>query len=143
MGGVALSIEAEGLTETIKALKSINRELPREFKRGLKDDARPILTDARSNAMSIAYSGAYASSMALRAMSNGVRISSDDPGAGTIEFARQGAFYLSGRRRGLPVGVPSGSPPRALVRAVLDNEEDVRRAVESRIEQTIRKCLNG
>ena len=77
MGGVALSIEAEGLTETIKALKSINRELPREFKRGLKDDARPILTDARSNAMSIAYSGAYASSMALRAMSNGVRIISD------------------------------------------------------------------
>lgn len=136
-------IEAKGLDETIKALKSINRQLPREFKKGLKEDARPILADARSNAQSIARSGAYASSMAMRAISNGVRIISDDPGAGTIEFAHRGAFYLSGSRRGLPVGVPSGSPPRALVRAVLDNEEDVKRAVESRIEQTIRKYLNG
>lgn len=136
-------IEAKGLDETIKALKSINRQLPREFKKGLKEDARPILADARSNAQSIARSGAYASSMAMRAISNGVRIISDDPGAGTIEFANRGAFYLSGSRRGLPVGVPSGSPPRALVRAVLDNEEDVKRAVESRIEQTIRKYLNG
>ena len=143
MRGGVLSIEAKGLTETIKALRTINRDLPREFKRGLKDDAKPILTDARNNAQSIAYSGAYASSMAMRAISNGVRIISDDPGAGTIEFANRGAFYLSGRRRGLPVGVPSGNPPRALVRAVLDNEEDVRRAVESRIEQTIRKYLNG
>lgn len=143
MRGGVLSIEAKGLTETIKALRTINRELPREFKRGLKDDAKPILTDARNNAQSIAYSGAYASSMAMRAISNGVRIISDDPGAGTIEFANRGAFYLSGRRRGLPVGVPSGNPPRALVRAVLDNEEDVRRSVESRIEQTIRKYLNG
>lgn len=143
MRGGLLSIEAKGLTETIKALRAINRELPRELKRGLKEDAKPILADARSNAQSIAYSGAYASSMAMRAMSNGVRIVSDDPGAGTIEFAHRGAFYLSGRRRGLPVGVPSGSPPRALVRAVLDNEEDVRGAVESRIEQTIRKYLNG
>ena len=143
MRGGVLSIEAKGLTETIKALRTINRELPREFKRGLKDDAKPILTDARNNAQSIAYSGAYASSMAMRAISNGVRIISDHPGAGTIEFANRGAFYLSGRRRGLPVGVPSGNPPRALVRAVLDNEEDVRRSVESRIEQTIRKYLNG
>lgn len=136
-------IEARGLDETIRSLKSINRQLPREFKKGLKEDARPVLADARSNAQSIARSGAYASSMAMRAISNGVRIISDDPGAGTIEFAHRGAFYLSGSRRGLPVGVPSGSPPRALVRAVLDNEEDVKRAVESRIEQTIRKYLNG
>lgn len=141
--GGAVRIEAKGLDETIRALKSINRELPREFKKGLKEDARPILADARNNAQSIAYSGAYASSMSMRTIANGVRIASSDSGAGTIEFANRGAFYLSGKRAGLPVGVPSGSPPRALVRASLDNEEDVRRAVESRIERIIRKYLDG
>ena len=122
--GGGVRIEADGLEETIRALKSINGDILREFKRGLKDDAKPILTEARSNAQAIARTGAYASSMALRAISNGVRIASDDPGAGTIEFANAG-------------------PPRALVRAVLDNEDAVVDAVETRIEQTIRKYLNG
>lgn len=141
--GGGVRIEAQGLKETIEALRSINRDLPREFKKGLKQDAEPILSDARGNAQSIASTGAYASSLAMRAISNGVRIQSDDPGAGTIEFANRGAVYISGRRRGLPVGVPQGSPPRALVRAVLDNEDAVVGAVETRIEQTIRKYLNG
>ena len=135
--GGGVRIEAKGLQEIIKALRSINKELPREFKKGLKQDAKPILTDARNNAQSIARTGAYASSMAMRAISNGIRIQSTDPGAGTIEFANAGAVYLSGRRRGLPVGV------RALVKAVLDNEDAVVDAVETRIEQTIRKYLNG
>lgn len=141
--GGGVRIEAEGLDETIKALRSINKELPREFKKGLKQDAKPILTDARNNAQSIAYTGAYASSMAMRTIANGVRIQNNDPGAGTIEFANAGAVYHSGKRRGLPVGVPQGNPPRALVRAVLDNEDAVVDAVETRIEQTIRKYLNG
>lgn len=141
--GGGVRIEAKGLKETIKALRAIDKELPREFKKGLKQDAKPILSDARNNAQSIARTGAYASSMAMRALANGVRIQSDDPGAGTIEFSNAGAVYLSGRRRGLPVGVPQGNPPRALVRAVLDNEDAVVEAVETRIEQTIRKYLNG
>lgn len=141
--GGGLRIEAEGLEETIRALKSINKDILREFKRGLKEDAKPILTEARNNAQAIARTGAYASSMALRTLANGVRIASDDAGAGTIEFANAGAVYLSGKRRGLPVGVPQGNPPRALVRAVLDNEDAVVDAVETRIEQTIRKYLNG
>lgn len=141
--GGGVRIEAKGLTETIKALREIDRELPKEFKKGLKQDAKPILSEARNNAQSIARTGAYASSMAMRTIADGVRIISDDPGAGTIEFANAGAVYLSGRRRGLPVGVPQGNPPRALVKAVLDNEDAVRDAVETRIEQTIRKYLNG
>lgn len=140
-GGIR--IEARGLTETIKALQDIDREIPREFKRGLKEDARPILKDARSNAMSIARTGAYASSMAMRAISNGVKIVSSDPGSGTIEFAHHGAVYQKGSRRGKPIGVPSGEPPRALVRSVLDNEALVTEAVETRIEQTIKRYLNG
>ena len=141
--GGGVRIEAKGLEETIRALKSINKDILREFKRGLKDDARPILADARSNAQAIARTGAYASSLAMRAIANGIRIQSNDPGAGTIEFANAGAVYLSGRRMGLPVGVPAGSPPRALVKAVIDNEDAVVDAVETRIEQTIREYLNG
>lgn len=141
--GGAFRIEAKGLPETIKALKEINRELPKEFKRGLKNDAKPILSDARSHAQSIARTGAYASSFAMRTIANGVRIQSGDPGAGTIEFAKRGAFYRSGRRAGLPIGVPAGNPPRALVRAAIDNEEAVRKAVETRVERTIRRYLNG
>ena len=78
--GGGLRIEAEGLEETIRALKSINKDILREFKRGLKEDAKPILTEARNNAQAIARTGAYASSMALRTLANGVRIASDDPG---------------------------------------------------------------
>lgn len=138
-----LDISVTGLTETIRALRSVNRELATEIKRGLRQDAQPILREAKSNASGIARTGAYASSLAMRTIADGVRIQSDDPGAGTIEFAHQGAVYLSGKRRGLPVGVPQGSPPRALVRAVIDNEDAVVRSVETRIENTIRKHLNG
>ena len=140
-GGIR--IESRGLTETIKALTDIDREIPREFKRGLKEDARPILNDARSNAMAIARTGAFAASMAMRAISDGVKIASSDPGAGAIEFAHHGAVYLKGPRSGQRIGVPSGEPPRALVRSVLDNEDMVTDAVETRIEQTIKRYLNG
>lgn len=140
-GGIR--IESRGLTETIKALKDIDREIPREFKRGLKEDARPILNDARSNAMAIARTGAFSASMAMRAISDGVKIASSDPGAGAIEFAHHGAVYLKGPRSGQRIGVPSGEPPRALVRSVLDNEDMVTDAVETRIEQTIKRYLNG
>lgn len=140
-GGVR--IEARGLAETIKALGDIDKEIPREFKRGLKEDARPILNDARSNAMAIARTGAYAASMAMRAISSGVKISSSDPGAGAIEFAHHGAVYLKGPRSGQRIGVPSGEPPRALVRSSLDNEGMVLESVEARIEQTIKRYLNG
>ena len=64
----AASIEVKGAKEAIEGLKRIDRSLASELKRGMKEDAKPILADARSNAQSIAYSGAYASSMAMRAM---------------------------------------------------------------------------
>ena len=139
----AASIEVKGAKEAIEGLKRIDRSLASELKRGMKEDAKPILQDARGNARSLGGSGAYASSMAMRTIKDGVRIQSDDPAAGVIEFAPRGAFSRTGKRAGLPLGVPSGAPPRALVRASLDNEEDVRKSVESRIERVIERCLNG
>lgn len=38
----SLSIRVEGLAETLKGLREIDRELPKEVKRGLREDVRPF-----------------------------------------------------------------------------------------------------
>lgn len=38
----SLSIRVEGLAETLKGLREIDRELPKEVKRGLREDVRPL-----------------------------------------------------------------------------------------------------
>ena len=141
--GGALSIEVKGVKETIDALRRIDRTLAAELKKGLKEDARPILSDAKGYARALGGSGGYAASMAMRTLKDGVRIQASDPGAGTIEFAHRGAFYRSGPRMGKRAGVPAGSPPRALVRSSLEHEDEVKRSVETRIERTIKRYLNG
>lgn len=141
-GGV-VRIEVEGLKEAVDGLKAIDGSLASELKRGIKEDARPILSDAKGYARALGGSGDYAASMAMRTLKDGVRIQASDPGAGTIEFAHRGAFYLSGPRAGRRVGVPSGNPPRALVRASTENEETVRRSVEARVERVLQRYLNG
>ena len=96
---VGLKIEIDGAKEVADGLKRIDRQLLKELKQGMKEDSRPILQDARSYASGLGGSGQYAGSLSLRAIKDGVRIQSSDPGAGTIEFANAGAVYLSGRRR--------------------------------------------
>lgn len=136
-GGI-LDIQITGLKETMLALKEIDAEIPRELKRGFREDAQPILSDARGFAASLGGSGQYSGSMSIRMAGDGVRIQSSDPGAGTIEFAHPGAVALSGRRRGKPVGVPlAASAPRALIKASLLHEDEVRDKVETRIAQAI------
>ncbi|MFR3452217.1 MAG: hypothetical protein ACLTSX_12415 [Collinsella sp.] len=100
--GGGLRIEAEGLEETIRALKSINKDILREFRRGLKEDAKPILTEARNNAQAIARTGAYASSMALRTLANGVKDRKRRP--------RRGNYRVRQRRGRLPLGASQGPP---------------------------------
>lgn len=140
---VGLKIEVDGAKEVADGLRRIDRQLVKELKQGMREDAQPILRDARSYASGLGGSGQYAGSLSMRSIKDGVRIQSSDPGAGTIEFAHRGAYYRSGRRRGLPVGVPMGGPPRALVRASEENEGAVRRSVETRIERMIARYLNG
>lgn len=141
--GGALRIEISGIKEAMDGLKRIDRALVTELKKGLKEDARPILTSAKGYARALGGSGDYAASMAMRTLKDGVRIQADDPGAGTIEFARRGAFYRSGKRAGKSVGVPVGTPPRALVKASLEHEDEVKRSVETRIQRVIQRYLNG
>ena len=141
--GGALDIQVQGLSEAIDGLKRIDAELPKELKKGLREDARPLLESARGYALALGGTGQYASNMAMRTRSSGVRVANADPGAGAIEFARRGAFYLTGPRAGRPLGVPGGEPPRALVRAAVEQGDAVVERAERRVSETIERYLHG
>lgn len=96
------------------------------MKRAIREVAAPTLERARGYARSLGSSptGGYARSLSLRTRRDGVAFVSTDPGGGVIEFANPGAVVLSGPRAGRRAGVPHGSqPPRALLRAILEDEE--------------------
>ena len=140
-GGI-LDIQITGLKETMQALKEIDAEIPRELKRGFREDAQTILQGARGYAAALGGCGQYSGSLSIRMTGEGVRIQSTDPGAGTIEFAHPGAVALTGPRRGKPVGVPlASSAPRALVRSSLEHEFEVRDAAETRLAQVIARYM--
>lgn len=141
--GTYAYIRVNGVPETIAALKNIDRDIAKDFKKGLREDVRPLVTKAKSFAQGLGGSGDYAASFGVRTNSKGVYIYSSDPGAGVIEFANPGALVRSGKRMGKPAGVPSGSPPRALVKARDEEEPLIVEAVHKRIQDIIRSYLNG
>jgi hypothetical protein len=79
----------------------------------------------------------------MRTIKEGVRISANDEGAGVIEFANPGALARKGPRVGKPVGVPRGEPPRALIRAAIENEQTVVAHIESDIDEMIERYFHG
>lgn len=138
-----LNIKVDGLKETMDSLKTINKQLVRDLKKGIRQDAKIILEDARNYASGLGGRGTYAQSLAMRTIKDGVRIQSDDPAAGVKEFAKHGAVATRGKRRGKLVGVPMGNPPRALVKSSEENQDLVVRMVEDRVAQIIERALNG
>lgn len=140
---MAARIEIKGLKETKEALRAISRDLVREFNKGLREDARPLLNAYKAYASGLGGTGQYASNASMRTMASGIKIVNTDPGAGTIEFANPGAFYRTGRLAGKKIGVPSAPKPRALMRAVDENEPQIVARVESRLAQFIDGHLNG
>lgn len=139
----SLSIKVEGIKETKEALKNIDRELLRDFNKGLREDARPLFTAYKAYARGLGGSGQYAGNASMRTIAAGVKILNTDPGAGPIEFANPGAVYLSGKRAGKRMGVPHAPKPRALMRAVDEYEPIVRDNAERRIATVIERYLNG
>lgn len=139
----SMDIRVTGLKEALEALGAIDREIPKELKRGLREDAKPLLQAAKGYASGLGGTGAYSASLTMRTVSAGVRIRSGDPGAGVIEFANPGALAMSGPRRGKRVGVPGGNPPRALVKSAIEHEDELRDKAESRIAEVIGRYLNG
>lgn len=138
-----LDIRVTGLDEALRGLRSIDKGLEKELKRGLREDARPLYAAYRQYAGGLGGTGQYASNASMRQVSNGVKISNSDPGAGPIEFANPGAVYLTGSRAGKRMGVPRAPKPRALMRAVDEHEDEVREAAETRIERFIERYLHG
>ena len=121
------TIEVQNLDETIAALNEVDREAAARLKSRIRTVVRPTLSKERGYAhVGSTPTGSYASSLALSTYRNGVKFVSTDPGAGVIEFAHMGAAILSGPRAGRRAPVPhTGQPPRALLRAVLEDEEAI------------------
>lgn len=139
------TVEVINLEETIKALRELDSGMASMLKREIKRIATPTLTRAKGYASGLGSNptGAFANSLALRTKSNGVKFVSTDPGGGVIEFANIGAVLLSGPHVGQRAPVPhTGQPPRALLRAILEDEEsmvqDLNDAVAEYTDEVIR-----
>lgn len=133
------SIRVQNLDNVIDGLRAVDSSMASDLKRGIKELVRPTYEKARSYAGGLGANptGAYASSLSLRTYANGVKFISTDPGGGVIEFANPGAVILTGKRAGRRAGVPLGStPPRALLRAILEDEEDIVREVSDLVQRT-------
>lgn len=127
------TIEVQYLDETIAKLEEIDKRLSKELVREIKSVTTPTLTKAKSYAhLGLFSTGSYARSLSIRTYAHGVKFTSTDPGGGVIEFANPGATILSGPRAGRRAGVPHGStPPRALLKAILEDEESIVEHVNS------------
>ena len=127
------SVRVVNLEETVKALREIDSGMASKLKSEIRQIARPTLSKARSYAGGLGMNptGSYAGSLSLKTNANGVAWVSNDPGGGVIEFANPGARVLEGKRAGRLAGVPHGStPPRALLRAVLEDEPSIVRDLD-------------
>lgn len=134
------SVRIDNLEETIAVLRDIDAGMADALVREIREIAKPTLAKARGYASGLgsAPTGSYAASMSLRSKRTGVKLASSDAGAGVIEFANPGAVILAGPRRGRRAGVPNGSfPPRALLRAVLDDEDSIVRQLDEAVSRYI------
>lgn len=121
------TIEVQNLDETVALLTEFDRDLATRLRSKIREVTKPTLAKARSYAHVGAYgTGRYAASLALKTYATGVKFVSTDEAGGVKEFAHQGALILSGPRAGRRAGVPIGSePPRALLKAILEDEEHI------------------
>lgn len=129
------TIAIQNLDETIAALNLVDKSMAKALKSRIKEICQPTLSKAKGYARVGANpTGAFASSLSLRQRSNGVVFVSNDPGGGVIEFANPGAVILSGERAGRRAGVPkTGDTPRALLRAILEDEQSIISEVDSEV----------
>lgn len=129
------TIEVQNLDETVAVLTEFDRDLAKRLRSKIREVTKPTLAKARSYAHVGAYgTGHYASSLSLKTYATGVKFVSTDEAGGVKEFAHQGALILSGPRAGRRAGVPIGSePPRALLKAILEDEEHIIESVNQAV----------
>ena len=134
------SVQIINLEETIAALRKVDKGMASALKSEIRQLAKPTLSKARSYAGSIGSNptGRYAGSLSLKTNANGVAWVSSDPAAGVKEFANPGAIILSGPRAGKRAGVPhGGSTPRALLKAVLEDQDKLVRDLDRAIAEYV------
>lgn len=129
------TIEVQNLDETVALLTEFDRDLAKRLRSKIREVTKPTLAKARSYAHVGAYgTGRYAASLSLKTYATGVKFVSTDEAGGVKEFAHQGALILSGPRAGRRAGVPIGSePPRALLKAILEDEEHIIESVNQAV----------
>lgn len=133
------TIEVQNLDETLDRLAEVDQGMAKALRSKIREITKPTLAKARSYAhVGASGTGKYASSLSLKSYAYGVKFASSDEAGGVKEFAHQGALILSGPRAGRRAGVPIGSePPRALLRAILEDEESI---VEKVNEEVVNVC---
>lgn len=140
------SVEVINLEETIKALRSVDKGAASMLLSEIRKLAKPTLAKARGYAGSIGVngSGRYAGSLSLKTRGSGVAWVSTDPAAGVKEFANPGAVVLTGPRAGKRAGVPLGSnPPRALLKAVLEDQEKLIQDLNKAVDRYVGEAFNA
>lgn len=130
-------VHVHGMRELSKTLGGAPRELQRDISTGMKRAVEPTAARARQIAYAFADSGDFASSIKIAGGRAGVFLASNDEGAGPIEFANPGAVAFSGPGRGKPIGVPAGTPARALFPAIEETIDDIAEALTRQIETTL------
>lgn len=134
-GGSLLTIDVRGANRLLKTMGESGRRIRSEMRREMRQAANQIRERARGYAGGLGGDGTYASSLGVSVTDTGARIRARDEAAGVKEFAHPGAVT-----RGYPVrrvGVPHGSPPRALVRARDELEPQVVRDVGAAIDRAL------
>lgn len=131
------TIEIQNLDETIAALNLVDKKMAKRLKQHIVEITKPTLSKAKGYAhVGSNPTGAFANSLSLRQRQNGVVFISSDPGGGVIEFANPGAIILTGKRAGRRAGVPhTGDTPRALLKAILEDEENIIEQVNDEVAQ--------
>lgn len=129
------TIEIQNLDETIAALNLVDKDMGKRLVKKIREICKPTLGRARGYAhVGGNPTGAFARSLSLKSHKTGVKFVSTDPGGGVIEFANPGALILQGPRAGRRAGVPhTGDTPRALLKAILEDEESIVQQVNAEV----------
>lgn len=143
------AVEVKGLDETLNWLAHVDPKLQKALKKGLKEAMSPVLKAARANARKIQDDATYSDSLSVAQRKNGVEwvLKSDDYAAGVKEFANPGATVVRSRTNSKRsrtmlalhsrIGVPRGLPPRAMVPAVEESENEVRNRIDAAMAEVL------
>ena len=140
------TVEVKGLDSLMNWLAHADRKLEKAMRAGLKDAMSPVLERARANARRIQDDGTLADSLSIATRKSGVQyvLKSTDPNAGVKEFARAGAVGRTEKWRGKRVGVPHrANKPRAMVPAVEDSADEVKKRITERLEEVLKEAERG